>query len=200
MCYILGANPPQNMMEGFIHRIWGKFGVDKVSLAGRGIFLVRFKTMENCDNVLKGGPYFFDSKPMYCKAWTPSVDYTKEPVQVVPLWIKLTGLNVKYWGERSLFKIAGMIGKAIKVDQATLNRDKLMFAKVLVEINMGQGCPKVLQFINEEGVQIEQSVEYEWLPTVCSVCKGMGHVSDQCKRKHPPKQKKSLGEEEQPTH
>lgn len=38
LCYILGANSPQNVMKGFVRRIWGKYGVDKVSLVGRGFF------------------------------------------------------------------------------------------------------------------------------------------------------------------
>lgn len=52
--YILGANPPQNVMSGFVHIIWEKFGVDKVSLVGRGVFLVPFRTMENSQKVLQG--------------------------------------------------------------------------------------------------------------------------------------------------
>lgn len=47
ICYILGANPPQNVMSDFVHRIWGKYGIDKVSLVGKRVFLIRFKTMEN---------------------------------------------------------------------------------------------------------------------------------------------------------
>lgn len=67
VCYILGANPLQNVMEGYVHRVWGKYGVDKVSLVGKGFFLIRFLTMENCNKVLNGGPQFFDSKPLIIK-------------------------------------------------------------------------------------------------------------------------------------
>ncbi|KAL2925649.1 DNA-directed RNA polymerase subunit beta [Bienertia sinuspersici] len=28
-CYIIGANPPVTVMEGFIKRVWGKYDVDK---------------------------------------------------------------------------------------------------------------------------------------------------------------------------
>lgn len=69
MCYVLGANPPQNVMDGFVRRIWGKYGVDKVSQVERGIYLVRFTTMENCSKVLNGGHQFFDSKPLIVKPW-----------------------------------------------------------------------------------------------------------------------------------
>lgn len=76
-------------------------------------------------------------------------------------------------GEKSLFKIAGQVRKAFRVDQATKNRDKLMFAKVLVEVNLGQVYPKIIQFVNEKGTIVDQPVEYYWLTTICSYCKGL---------------------------
>lgn len=83
------------------------------------------------------------------------MNLAKDPVKTIPIWVKLPGLDVKYWGEKSINKIAGMVGSVIKVDQATLNRDKLMFARVLVEVNIGQACPKSIQFQNEKGLIVE---------------------------------------------
>lgn len=51
-------------MEGFIHRIWRNFGVDKVGMVKKGIFVVHFKTMEKRDQIIFGAPVFFDSKPV----------------------------------------------------------------------------------------------------------------------------------------
>lgn len=34
-------------------------------------------------------------------------------------------LEIKYWGERSLFKIFGQVGKPLKTDQATHKRERL---------------------------------------------------------------------------
>lgn len=71
----------------------------------------------------------FDSKPVIFKPLTPDVNYTKDPVKSLPLWIKLPGLDVKFLGENILAKIAGVIGSVIKVDQSTLHINKLMFAR-----------------------------------------------------------------------
>ncbi|XP_056689969.1 uncharacterized protein [Spinacia oleracea] len=183
LCYVLGANPPQNVMEGFVRRIWGKLGVDKVALVGRGMFLVRFTTMENCQKVINGGFQFFDGKPVILKPWNADMDISKDPVKKLPIWIQLPNLEVKYWGEKSLSKIVSQIGTMIKVDQATHNRDKLMFAKVLVEVNIDQQFPEVIRFRSEIGRMIEQRVIYDWLPISCSICKGMGHTSNACTRR-----------------
>lgn len=58
MCYLLGANPPITVMEGFFRRIWqGK--VDWVGMPKHGIFIVRFNSMEMKAEVLKAGYVFF---------------------------------------------------------------------------------------------------------------------------------------------
>lgn len=80
--------------------------------------------MENDQKVLAGNTHLFDSKPVIVKPWTPDVNYTKDPIKSLPLWIKLRGLDVKFWGEKSLAKIPCVICNVIKVDQATLHRDK----------------------------------------------------------------------------
>ncbi|XP_056698010.1 uncharacterized protein [Spinacia oleracea] len=101
--------------------------------------------------VLNGNAQFFDKKPLIVKPWSAEVNYAKDPVKQVPIWIKLPGLDVKYWGEQSIFKIVGQVGKTIRVDQATKNRDKLMFAKVLVEKppQRKEWRPKTVQQVKE---------------------------------------------------
>lgn len=50
--YVVGSNPPIEVMEGFIRRIWKKYNVDKVALIIKGIYIVRFMSMDNRDKVL----------------------------------------------------------------------------------------------------------------------------------------------------
>lgn len=41
VCYVLGANPPLSVMDGYFRRIWGKLGINKIAMVGRGLFIVR---------------------------------------------------------------------------------------------------------------------------------------------------------------
>ncbi|XP_056695410.1 uncharacterized protein [Spinacia oleracea] len=65
-----------------------------------------------------------------------------------------------------------------------------MFAKVLVEANIGQLCPKQIQFVNEKGHVVDQPVEYDWLPILCSHYRGFGHESTLCSKVLEPPQRK----------
>lgn len=58
----------------------------------------------------------------------------KDDVVNVHIWIKLPHLPFKYWSEKSLFKITRIIGKVVTMDQATKEKDKLNFARVMVEV------------------------------------------------------------------
>lgn len=38
VCYVLGANPPLNIIEGYFRRIWEKLGFDKIALIDNPIY------------------------------------------------------------------------------------------------------------------------------------------------------------------
>ena len=41
ICYVIGANPPFQVIEGFVKRIWKNLSIDKVGLLAKGVFIVR---------------------------------------------------------------------------------------------------------------------------------------------------------------
>ncbi|XP_056692012.1 uncharacterized protein [Spinacia oleracea] len=104
----------------------------------------------------------------------------KEEIRVVPIWVQLK-LNFKYWGEKSLFKIVQQLDTPIKRDQATASRDKIQFARVLVEVPMDT-LPNFVTFLDEHGELVKVAVHYEWRPTICNSCKMVGHVASDCRK------------------
>lgn len=103
ICYVLGANLHVHVMEGYFRRVWKSYNVDKVAMIKRGVFLVRFNAMDSRDLVLNEH-YFFDRKPLIMKPWSPDIDFVKEDIKTLPIWVQLR-LPLKYWGEHSLHKI-----------------------------------------------------------------------------------------------
>lgn len=152
----------------------------------KGIFLVRFMAMDTRDKILTGY-YFFDNKPLIMKPWDAEMDLEKEELRYLPIWIQLK-LNFNYWGERALFKIVKQIGQSIKTDDATKNRDKLQYARVLIEVNLKQKLPDQVQFRNEHGEMIDVGIHYEWRPVFCDKCKNIGHLTTECRNLRSKKQ------------
>ncbi|XP_074297834.1 uncharacterized protein LOC141628615 [Silene latifolia] len=182
VCYVLGANPPSSVLTGYVKRVWQGFGVDKIAFMPNELFLVRFKSKEKQQLVLNNGHLIFDNKPVIVKAWEPDMELVKHDVKRVPIWIKLYGLDVKFWGTDCLRKISGIVGAYIKSDEATQNRDFLGYARTMVEVNVDQEFPNEIGFFDENGKQHWLRVMYDWLPITCGKCKGMGHETAKCRK------------------
>ncbi|XP_070007274.1 uncharacterized protein [Nicotiana sylvestris] len=145
---------------------------------------VRFHSVEGRTKAIEGGTQTFDRKPVVVKPWTwkPGMEMSKIMVEQVPIWTWLVGLDLKYWGQAALAKIAGLVGKPIKADTATKGKDKLMYARVMVEMPMNKTYPDAILFENELGQIIEQTVEYEWKPTLCDHRRNYGHIKEHCRK------------------
>lgn len=79
----------------------------------------------------------------------PDIDVSKEQIDKIPVWIRIRELDIKYWGKSALTKIAGMGGKPLEADRATTNKERLVFARVLVEVSLNQKYPTSVFFENE---------------------------------------------------
>lgn len=69
----------------------------------KGMFIVRFKTMDSRDTVLEGH-YFFDEMPVILKPWHLEMDFERETLKTMPVWVQLR-IHLKYWGEKSYHKL-----------------------------------------------------------------------------------------------
>ncbi|WMV06757.1 hypothetical protein MTR67_000142 [Solanum verrucosum] len=150
--------------------------------------MVRFNSEEGKLEVLQGGIYHFDNKPLIVKAWTPEMEFSKEELLTIPIWIKLPGLDFKYWSARGLSKIGSLVGKPLMVDKQTEKKLGLSYARLLVEVNVGKTLLEEVLFRNEKGVVITQSVTYDWRPSLCDHCHKYGHDKDNCRKLHPTQQ------------
>ncbi|KAK4730250.1 hypothetical protein R3W88_023238 [Solanum pinnatisectum] len=140
ICYVLGSNPPQAVMEGYFNRIWKGMGIDKVAHGH-----------ESRGKAVEGGVQIFDRKPIVVKPWKPDI-------------------------------IAGLIGNPIKADATITNKARLAYVRILVEMPLNKENPDGVMFENEIGRIIDQKVEYEWKPVLCSRCKNFGHEWNEYRR------------------
>ncbi|KAJ8422180.1 hypothetical protein Cgig2_015761 [Carnegiea gigantea] len=98
VCCVLGANPPVEVIEGFVRRIWSDYAIDKVMQIKKGLYLMRFLETRNAEMVAHKGLYHFDHKPFIGKSWTPELDINTDRIATLPIWIQPLELDIKYWG------------------------------------------------------------------------------------------------------
>ncbi|XP_074300168.1 uncharacterized protein LOC141631389 [Silene latifolia] len=119
--------------------------------------------------------FLFDGKPIILRPWEPNVKITKVSVKTVPIWVKFAGVDLKFWGKKCLEKLASLIEKFIRIDDVTLDKTLLGYAKILVEVDIDLHFPDKIMFEDETGQSVTVLVEYDWLPITCQKCKGIGH-------------------------
>ncbi|KAL2904239.1 malate dehydrogenase [Bienertia sinuspersici] len=61
-----------------------------------------------------------------------------------------------------LEKLTKIKGRFIEVDHATTNRDKLVFARCMVEVKVGQSFPEQICFLNETDQKRAVPITCEW--------------------------------------
>ncbi|XP_074283121.1 uncharacterized protein LOC141607666 [Silene latifolia] len=168
-CFVLGANPPWEVVQGYVHRIWGKHGIDKISFLPNGIFLVRFKEMKDKEAILNAGYHMFDNKPLIVKPWQEKIDLLKARVKVVPDGFAYMDypLNSGILSPRHC-RINWPLCKVRRCHK--VEKTRLGFARTMVELKIGQALKPTIKFRDEKGQILQLKVEYEWKPIVCEKC------------------------------
>ncbi|KAG8363950.1 hypothetical protein BUALT_Bualt19G0075600 [Buddleja alternifolia] len=79
--------------------------------------------------------WYFDGFPMRVLKWTADFDPTQESL-IMPIWIKIFGLKPHWFHRKFLYHVASLIGKPLKLDEATTKIDNPVVARICVEINV----------------------------------------------------------------
>ncbi|XP_074305578.1 uncharacterized protein LOC141640795 [Silene latifolia] len=115
-----------------------------------------------------------------------------EKVSVVPIWVLFPGLDIYLWSSAVLSKMSSKIGRPMFTDIPTTNKDKLSFARVMIEVDISTNPPLEIS-LNTLFGPYTQRVEYEWIPHYCSSCGKMGHLKQSCKKNKPTVSQKKSG-------
>ena len=85
ICVVVGSNLPLDVIDGFIHCIWADMDINKMVMARKGVYLVRFTNVQDKMAVIQRGVYFFDKKPFIVKAWNEDLTLDTSFLQTLPI-------------------------------------------------------------------------------------------------------------------
>ncbi|KAJ8451971.1 hypothetical protein Cgig2_016552 [Carnegiea gigantea] len=155
-CFMLGANPPVQVMEGFFYRLWGNKGYEKTVAKPDGAFIMRFYSVLERDAILKNS----FKKPLIIRPWVLGQTIDKNDVARIPVWTTFQELDFKYWSKEGLSKIGILIGKPIATDKATQAKLRTKFARLLIKMDLNDPFPKEVTFMDECGTLVVQKEDY----------------------------------------
>lgn len=62
MCFLVGANSPLHVVDGFVKRIWKNLDIDIVGMVDKCVYMVRMKSRESRDKAYESNGFLFDNK------------------------------------------------------------------------------------------------------------------------------------------
>ncbi|KAJ8429768.1 hypothetical protein Cgig2_006459 [Carnegiea gigantea] len=86
---------------------------------------------------------------MIVKAWALDLVLDKKNVQKLPIW-----------SASSLSKLSSVLRKPIKVDKGTQDKDKIVYAHILVEVQIEDIISVTIEFVKEKEIAMQQALTF----------------------------------------
>ncbi|KAK9200137.1 hypothetical protein WN944_015333 [Citrus x changshan-huyou] len=137
--------------------------------------LIRFCAAGDAIDDMTKGPWIILGHYLTVQPWTPDFDSKSTDLNHAIVWIRLPGLAMHLYHQKTLQKIGCLVGEVIKFDDNTELLTRGKFARIVVRISLVQ--PLVSQVEINGRVQ---KIEYEGLPVICFKCGRYGHHSETC--------------------
>jgi len=146
-----------------------------------GWLIFRFENEVDRDRVMAEGPYFVFGRPLMLKIMPSCFEFDDKDVSLMPVWINLPGLPLDCWNSVILSKICSKIGKPLTTDHLTASKERVSYARILVEIDASRELVRSVHMRFPSGKIRSQPVIYEFEPKFCPTCKVFGHSLAGCK-------------------
>nr|GEZ73493.1 zinc knuckle CX2CX4HX4C [Tanacetum cinerariifolium] len=144
-------------------------------------------------NPLDPGPWMIRNSLIILKKWSMDTILCKEELTRILVWVKIHDVPIQVFSEDSFSITTSQIGKPIMLDYYTTSMcieswGISSFSYCLIEINADDVLKESLTIgvplIEGTAFTIETvSIEYEWKPPRCDLCKIFGYVQYHCLKK-----------------
>nr|XP_025625511.1 uncharacterized protein LOC112717783 [Arachis hypogaea] len=173
---VLGKPLSYSAMVFKLKHVWRLHGGYEVMDVGFGYFMIKCDLIEDREKILLGGLWMIQGYNLAVKPWSPSFHPNDASFGTTLVWIRISGLNILFYQEEAMHRIAAAIGNPIKIDLATKEAERGRFTRACVEIDLG--LPVVTEVLVNGSTYC---VEYESLDLICGTYRCYGHVLADCK-------------------
>nr|XP_027093600.1 uncharacterized protein LOC113714003 [Coffea arabica] len=174
--------PPMEVIRHFFVSL-GLKGACDVGLLDLNHVLIRPSSEEDFTRLFLRRSWVVKGAQMMVSKWT--LDFkAHQDATFAPVWVSLPSLPLPLFNKMYIAKLAGLLGRFLKIDSATLALKRPSVARVLVEMDVSVSPPHRI-WIGEDQEGFWQSVEYENWPKFCGFCTRFGHEVGECFRKNP---------------
>ncbi|XP_058776382.1 uncharacterized protein LOC131650700 [Vicia villosa] len=155
--------------------MWVRKGIISIIDLSHDYYLVAFTHEDDKNAALADGPWFIYDHYLTVKEWSPDFHPESDAIVNVAAWIRISGLPVEYYDPKVLHVIGDLVGRTVKVDKNTLQRERGKYARICVEVNISK--PLLAMFSIKDS---SYKIAYEGLHLLCLTCGKFGHYKEGC--------------------
>lgn len=122
---------------------------------------------------------------MVLQIWNADIDYEKEGLAKLPIWIQLYNVPLQFWTAAGLSFIASSVGKPLYADEMTETAKRISYAKICVEVDVAASLPHLVDLLTASWKTVSIAIKYPWRPAKCVSCNVFGHSECRQQVMHP---------------
>jgi hypothetical protein len=122
--HFVGQKLPYPVVNSIANRIWISYGLSEVLSSDNSFFIFNFDSVDHATNVLERAPWNMANRPLVLKRWQPNMQFLKDDLARVPVWVRLYNVPLEYWTIKGLSCVASAIGVPLHADHTTLLRKR----------------------------------------------------------------------------
>jgi hypothetical protein len=146
----------------------------------KGFFVVIFASSKDRDLIYSSRPWFWGRSGLSVQLWTPSFDPSSASIPSAPVWVRLPGLPIHFWGDSSLSHIGNALGKFHSSSPET-KWGFTTYARICVEMDFNKGFPARIT-LQGKNYSWTQKLDYENIHFRCRNCFETGHLANNCQK------------------
>ena len=127
------SDPPLTDLAAWAKRAWRLKGDVNFQKLSQKLFLMGFESVEEAEWVMENGSRIFRGEVMFLEWWSPSIGCEGREKQESEVWIRVVGLPLHLWLEEILKELGDKCGGFVGMDNATIHRKDLRWARILVK-------------------------------------------------------------------
>ncbi|XP_026450912.1 uncharacterized protein LOC113351056 [Papaver somniferum] len=178
--YVVGHKLSYSMVKEATTKVWKTISEVSITLHSSNSFVFKFLNSEDRNLALDHGGFYIYGSLFVVRPWSPLIENSIAEMKSIPVWVLIYNVPLHLWKNLALGPIASFVGKPLMMVDCTINKTRLSYARVLVEVSFECQSPSFIPLWIDGKFVMNLPVEYQWKPQKCMVCHSFGHSNNKC--------------------
>ncbi|XP_021839163.1 uncharacterized protein [Spinacia oleracea] len=174
---VIGKSFSFQFLKEQLHKLFVNLGEWDLFMLGKGFFTVKFGNGDDVRVVMEKGSWSIMGFPLFLKLWEPGFKPSEAEIDTATIWITLPKLPLELYDTKILQAVGSALGRLIKIDVKTIDKERVKFARLLIQVKTSEPIPKLVWIGATKQVIMAQDPTH-----FCKFYKVYGHYIQDCKK------------------